>query len=169
MKIIQAMRKIKQLEDKASLYRERIAVYSQDLDIETPVYGEGQRDKVSSWLQGHEDLMREIESLKASIQRTNSSTPITIRIRDVEVTKTITEWIVRRAVTSKLNRQAWSSLGAKKLVDGSMQTSSGEHRNVSVRRYYDPEERDRKVSLFTQEPTLIDGELEVANAITDII
>jgi hypothetical protein len=168
MKIIEAMKKVKELEEKARDLREKIQKFCVYLSFETPTY-ENQKEKVEGWLQAHSDVVKEISRLRAAIQKTNVSTEVTIQLGEAAVTKTITEWIYRRAQGALLEKKAWSVLTDRDLKEGVVTNTSGEQVNVKLIRCYDPNERDKRKELYTSEPHIIDGRLEVINAITDLI
>ena len=174
MKIIEAMKRVKQLKEKADDLRNKIAACSADYDFETPAYPD-QREQVRQWLQAHSDVVKEILHLTVSIQRTNLSTNVTIDLGGKSITKTIAEWIHRRGMgkgmfgLAKLELEAWSKLTDKNLKEGTVKQSSGELREVKLRRYYEPKERDKMLDLYRTEPHIIDSTLEVVNAVTDLI
>ena len=76
MKLIEAMKQIKDLQRKAEDLRKKIAVHCVDMSYETAVYPD-QRAQVGSWLQAHGDIVKEILRLRVAIQRTNLATPVT--------------------------------------------------------------------------------------------
>lgn len=163
------MKKLKDLAIKAEDLRKKVANCSADLNIETSQYPD-QRRQVSEWIQGHSDLLKEILSLRVSIQRTNILTPVTIELGDKQVTKSIAEWIHRRRDLAKLDMEMWAKLTDKNLKEQNLQTvPGGPVTEVRVRRYYDPAERDNKVDLYRTEPSVIDATLEVVNAVTDLV
>lgn len=169
MKLIQAMKKLKDLNIKSEDIRKKIAQASADLSIETPVYPD-QKRQVSEWLQSHSDILKEILHLRISIQRTNIATMVSIELDGKHVSKTIAEWIHRRRDLAKLDMNAWQILTDRNLKEQNVQTSpGGPVTEVRVRRYYDPVERDRKVEMYRTEPSVIDATLEVVNATTDLI
>ena len=168
MKLIEAMKKIKDLQRKAEDLRKKVADCSADLDFETPQY-DNQREKVESWLQAHSDIVHEIERLRVAIQATNLATSVTIELNGKEITKTIAAWILRRQSLAALEEQMWGKLTDKGLKDGTVPQSDGTRKDIHVRRYYDPEKRDEKIDLFRSEPLLVDAKLEVINATTDLI
>ena len=173
MKIIEAMKQIKALTVKAEDLRTKIGQYCADLDFETPTYGttenNEQRAQISSWLQAHSDVLKEILRLRVAIQRTNLATSVTITLGDKNVTKTISEWIHRRRDLSAFELTAWSMLTDRKLKEGVTVTSAGGTREVRIRRYFTPAERDKNIDLYRTEPMTIDSTLEVINATTDLI
>jgi hypothetical protein len=170
MKIIEAMKKCKDMMRKAEDYRSKIALNAAHLSFETPTYGEKQREQIAEWVQGHEGLMQEILKLRVAIQRTNLATDVPIEINGKTVIKTIAEWIHRRRDLAKLDQQAWAALSDRNLQEGKAKNSQGgPDFDITVVRYYDPAQRDAKVELYRSEPMIIDGTLEVINAVTDLV
>lgn len=169
MKLIEAMKKIKDLQIKAEDLRKKCATFCADLSHETATYGAEQKTKIKEWLQGHSDLMKEILKLRIAIQKTNLVTNVTIELGGKQVTKSIAEWIHRRKDLAGLEKSIWDSLTDRGLREGVGTTSTGEKMDVKIRRYYDPSEKDNNVELFRSEPSTIDRTLEVINAVTDLI
>lgn len=169
MKLIQAMKKLKDLAIKAEDLRKKVGQHCADLSLETPLYPDT-RAKVSEWLQGHEDLLKEILRLRVAIQKTNIATNVAIELDGKQVTKSIAEWIHRRRDLAKLSMEAWMKLNDRGLKEQSVQTAqNGPVTEIKIRRYFDPAERDRRVELFRSEPSVIDATLEVVNATTDLM
>lgn len=168
MKIIEAMKKIKDLMKKVEDLSQKAGNHCADLDMETPLYPD-QKRQVSEWMQSIEDTLQEIARLKCGIQKTNITVPVTILLGDKQVTKVIAEWIHRRRDLAKLAQAAWSKLGDRSLREGNIQQSNGTPMIVKIRRYYDPVERDNKVALYRDEPSIIDANLEIVNAVTEVI
>ena len=168
MKLIEAMKQIKRLQEKASDLRDKVAKHSADLDFETPLYSD-QRKQVAECLQSHSDIVKEVLRLRIAIQRTNLATNVAIELGGKPVTKTIAEWIHRRRDLAKLEQDAWSKLTDRNLREGTVMQSTGQHKEVKIRRYFDPQERDNKLDLYRSEPSAIDATLEVTNAVTDLL
>jgi hypothetical protein len=170
MKIIEALKKIKDLRRKADDIKDKIQKHSADLDCETPAYPD-QRRQVAEWLQSHGDIIKEIAHLKTSIQRTNLATMVTIPLGDNHVKKCISEWIDRRKELAKLQEDVWRILTDKGLKETyqSQLTPNSPATMVKKRLYFDPAERDKNVELYRSEPSVIDSTLEITNAITDLI
>lgn len=171
MKLIEGMKKIKELQIKASDLREKVKQYCADLDFETPMYPD-QKRQVSEWMQAHSDILKEILGLRVNIQRTNIATPVGIEIGGKLVSKTIAEWIHRRRDLAKEELSMWQGLTDKNLKEGQFLpvTSPGVPATpVKLRRYYDPAERDQKIEIYRAEPSIIDRTLEVINATTDLL
>lgn len=168
MKIIEAMKKIKMLQEKAEDLRGKIGQHSADLDFETPLYAD-QRKQVGEWLQAHSDIMKEILKLRVAIQKTNLATSVTITLGGKDVVKTIAEWIHRRRDLAGFDLQAWQKLTDRGLREGTVQQSTGQLKEVKIRRYFEPVERDNKIEVYRTEPQVIDATLEVTNAITDLM
>lgn len=171
MKIIEAMKKIKDLQEKANDIRIKVATYCADLDHETPTYGsvEDQQKQIESWLKMHSDVIAEILHLRTMIQKTNVATTVAVELGGKRVEKTIAEWIHRRRDLAKLEQDIWSKLTDKGLREGFMNTTSNAQVPVKIRRYYSPAKRDEMVTLFKSEPMSIDSTMEVVNATTDLI
>ena len=169
MKIIEAMKKQKELMVKAEDLRKKIGTYCADNSHETATYGAEQKTKIKEWLQGHSDVLKEILKLRIAIQRTNLQTDVTIELGGKQVTKCIAEWIHRRKELAGLELQSWQVLTDRNLKEGAIKSSTGEITQVTIRRYYDPSERDQSVELFRTEPGVIDRTLEVTNAITEVL
>lgn len=178
MKIIEALKQIKDLQRKAEDIRNKIGVSCADLSIETPAYGENQKEQVRQWLQAHSDIIKEILRLRFAVMGTNVVTSVTIELGGKQVTKTIAEWLLRRGgknregSLSALELAAWSKLTDRGLKgkEGAIPSSTGgESQPVKVRYYFDPAERDVKKDELQSEPSLIDGRLEVVNAVTDLV
>jgi hypothetical protein len=174
MKIIEAMKKIKHLQEKCADLRTKVGQFCADLDFETPTYPD-QKGQIAEWLQAHQDTLQEIARLRIAILRTNLATSVTIDLGGRQVTKTIAEWIHRRGDSKKKDGLAhqdfamWATLGDRGLKEGMMATTAGGSKEVKIRRHYDPKMRDERMAVYKSEPTIIDGHLEVVNAVTDIL
>lgn len=169
MKLIEAMKKLKDLGVKAADLQTKVGNTCANLDIETPVYADP-KGQVAEWIQAHSDILKEMLKLRVSIQRTNINTPVTIELGGVQVTKSIAEWIHRRRDLANLDMQMWSKLGDRGLREGMINQSTGaEARQVKIVRHFDPKERDIKIDLYRSEPSKIDATLEVVNAVTDLL
>ncbi len=167
MKIIEALKLVKDLYRKADDLKAMIGKYCADVDYETPVYAD-QKAQVSSWMQAHGDVVKLINLLQYRIQKTNIQTLVTIELEGKQVTKSIAEWILRRKKLCDLETNCWKALTDRNLKEGHIPTSTG-HQAVKIRRYYEPTLRDQKLASLTQEPSLIDGRLEIINATTDLL
>lgn len=124
---------------------------------------------MKEFLQGHFDLMKEYASLAIKIQRTNLKTMVTIELGGEKVTRSVAEWVIRRRELSTLDFEAWSGLSDRGLKDSREKQSNGEFIDKKVVRFYDQSERDNKVELYRSEAHIIDGQLEVINAVTDLV
>ncbi len=169
MKIIEAMKKIKELQEKADDYRKKVYNHHADLSHETPVYGAEQQKQVREWIQGHSDILKEILRLRVAIQKTNIVTHVDIELGGKVVGKTIAEWIHRRRDLSEMDLKMWSMLNDKGLKEGVLKTTAGDSIPITIRRYYSPVERDSFMELYRSEPNVIDRTLEVVNAVTDVL
>lgn len=170
MKIIQALKSVKEHQVKADDLRKKIAQHAAYMSVETPVYPD-QKDQISKWLQGHEDITREIAVLSFRIAKTNVQTVVPIKIGEKVLSKSITEWIIRRRLLAELDQKAWLSLSDRGLQKEALipSSSGGEPTKVTIVRCFDPVLRDEKVALYKSEPGLIDVTMETVNAITDLL
>jgi len=169
VKLIQAMKKLKDLNLKAEDLRKKVQAHSADLNVETPAY-EDQKNQVASWVQGHSDILAEILDLRVAIQRTNLATLVTIELGGRQVTKSIAAWIHRRRDLAKTDMSMFSMLTDRGLKEQNFQTAgSPVVTEIRIRRYYDPAERDSKLELYRSEPSVIDATLEVTNATTELL
>ena len=162
------MKEIKRLEEKCDDLGLKVKTYCADMDFETPTYPD-QKSQVSGWIQSVHDSYKECERLRLAIQKTNLETKVTIDMAGQKVEKSIAAWIMRRRVYAQREMNLWNCLTDKGLREGTIQTSTNEKKEVRIRRYYDPKVRDAKVAEYRDEPNMIDRNLEVVNAVTDLI
>lgn len=168
MKIIEAMKKVKENKLKITDLKVMINANCAHLSFETPLY-EDAKGKVQSWAQSCEDLSKENIKLLMAIARTNLVTDATIDIGGVEVTKTLAEWIWRRREYAASDLAVYSQMSDRGLREGTQQSSTGVAVEVKIIRKYDVEVRDKKIAAYKSEPKLIDSKMEVINAVTDLI
>lgn len=168
MKLIEAMKKVKDLLRKADDIRGKVAANSATLDFETPMYGERQADQIAGWIQSHSDILKEILRLRIAIQRTNLETQVAVTFGTSYISKSLAEWVHRRRDLANLERDAWAKLTDRGLKEGRFNESTGQVREVKIKRYFSPEVRDEQVEYFRSEPSTIDATLEVVNAVTDL-
>lgn len=169
MKLIQAMKQLKDLAIKAEDLRGKVGQFCADLNIETPTYPD-QKRQVAEWIQSHSDLLKEILRLRVAIQRTNLATPVTIELEGKQVAKSIAEWIHRRRDLAKLEMDVWAKLTDRGLKEQNVQTApGGAVTEIRIRRYYEPAMKDAKLAVYRSEPSVIDSMLEVINATTELV
>lgn len=168
MKIIEAMKRMKHLHEKCADLRTKVGQYCADADFETPTY-ENQAAQITEWIQSHADTIQEIARLRVAISRTNLATPVTIELSGHQVTKSISEWIHRRKDLAKLDLEMWSKLTDRNIKEGFIPTTAGGTKEVKIRRYYEPKMKDAAMGSYKSEPSVIDGHLEVVNAVTDLL
>ena len=169
MKIIEAMKLIKELQRKAEDLRGKVAQNCANLDFETPLYDDPP-EQVRQWIQAHSDIVQKILELRVSIQHTNIVTFVTIEIGGKSVTKSIAEWIHRRRDLAALDAGMWGQLGDRGLKEQRVQTvKDGPVTEIKIKRHFDPLQRDRMLELYRAEPGIIDRNLEVVNATTELI
>lgn len=168
MKLIEALKELKRLQIKLTDLTSKVHTYCADYDYETPAY-ENQSNQIREWVQGYEDTCKRILELRIALQKTNLVTMVTIELGGRQVTKSIAEWVHRRRDLAKLQMGIWSALGDRNLKEGTIKTSTGESREVKIRRYYSPRDKDEHMSALRDEPSLVDATLEVVNAVTDLV
>lgn len=168
MKLIEAMKEVKRLEEKIVDLKDKVGRYSADLDYETPTY-ENQAEKIKEWLQSAHDSLKEALRLRIAIQNTNLAIKVPIEIGKNKVEHTIAEWILRRRLYAKSELDIWGAVSTRNLREGSATNSAGERVTVKVRMYFNPQERDEKIEEYRSEPNIIDRNLEIVNATTDLV
>ena len=171
MKIIEGMKKIKDLQRKADDLQRKVKENCALLSFETPPYGKDQQLQVAKWSQAHGDILQEILDIRLRIQSTNLCTPVTINIGEQHVTKSIAAWIHRRRDLANKQCEMYMSLTDRGLKEGALPSSTkdGESKEVKIVRFFDPASRDKMIDIYRSEPSLIDATLEVVNATTDLI
>jgi hypothetical protein len=169
MKLIEALKQVKEIQRKVTETTAKIAAHSADMDHETPTYPD-QRAQVSAWIQSVSDLLKEILKLRIGIQKTNLATKVKIKLGDNFVEKSIAEWIHRRKDLAGIEENARKALTDRSLKESfQIDQTNGQKLTLKLRRYYDPREKDKNVELFRGEPSIIDATLETVNAVTDIV
>lgn len=171
MKVIQAMKQVKANKDQIADLQAKIAQHCANLSFETPVYGSETPKKIAGWIQSCRDLSRDNIKLLTAIARTNLETMVTINLGGKDVTKTIAEWVWRRREYAKLDGDIFRRLTDRGLKEGQLPSSvpGGAAIEAKIVRHYDPEQRDIMLAMYQSEPSKIDAELEVINAITDLV
>ena len=177
MKIIEGMDRIKQNIKEIDDLKKKIAQYCVRYSHEGFTYkdeagNDSTRAKIAEWLQGANQLALDNVNLQMRIQKTNISTMVTIKIGDNVITKSISEWILRKRKYATLDLEIWKSLDDRNMRDGFMPTSSGEKVKTEVVRYYDPTLKDKRVKEYSLEAMkggLIDTHLAIASATTDLV
>ena len=170
MKIIEAMKMLKQHAVKVSDLQDKIAQHCALLDTETPMYGENQAAQIAEWLQSVRDTVQEIARLRVAIQHTNMVTNVTIELGGQQVTKTIAEWIHWRRELATMMMHTVMKLSNRGLREGTVKSpTTGELTLVKIRYFFDPRKRDEAIELWRSEPSKIDSTLEIVNAVTNLM
>lgn len=168
MKIIEAMKKVKQNKEKITDLQGKVANHCANMSFETPMYGTETANKIKEWLQSCQDLTQDNIKLLCAIQKTNLQTSVSIELGGKQVTKTISEWVWRRREYAKLDLQTFQKLTDRGLKEGAANTSTGVPLELKILRHYDPKQRDEAMAMYQAEPHMIDAALEVVNAVTDL-
>jgi hypothetical protein len=168
MKIIEALKGIKDLQRKAEDLKDKVKKNCSHLSNEKPVYV-NQKQQIDSWIQAYNDVVKEILKLQVAIQKTNLDTQVTITLNDTNVTKSIAEWIHRRRSLAGLQEAIYRNLTDRGLREGTIKQSNDERIDVHIVRYFDPAERDKNIDIYSNEPHVIDAKLEIVNATTDLV
>jgi hypothetical protein len=168
MKIIEAMKKIKANKEKIADLQNKIGLTCSNLSFETPVYGNDTSAKIKDWLQSCQDLSRDNVNLLCRIAKTNLAVNVTIEIGGKKVEKSIAEWVWRRREYAGIDKNTFSKLGDRGLREGIINSSTGPMESKIVR-HFDPIVRDEMIAIYHAEPYMIDGALEVINAVTELL
>ena len=168
MKLIQAMKQVKQNKEKIADLQNKVSQYCANLSVETPLYGSETKTKINEWLQSCTDLTQDNIKLLCAIAKTNLATEVTIEIGGKQVTKTIAEWVWRRREYAAIDLATYSKITDRGLKEGAAQTSPGVMTELKLIRHYDPVVRDERLAMYRSEPHLIDAALEVVNAVTEL-
>jgi hypothetical protein len=167
MKIIEGLKKVKDLErkvgDLAGKVKENAAISS----LDTEKYA-NQGQQVREWLDTIRDTIHEISRLRCAIQTTNLAVKVDIELEGKQVNKTIAAWIHRRRDLAKMECGSWAALTDRGIKEGMVNSPTGQPIQLSIKRFYDPAERDKRIEALTQEVSLIDARLEIVNAVTDL-
>lgn len=168
MKIIEALKKIKELYKKAEDIRGKVSKYCVKMSFEQDRY-ENQGEQVKSWIQAHRDIILEIESLRERVAKTNLQTEVTIEVGHNKITKSIHSWISRRRDLVGLEMTCWQQLDDKGMNDQKIRLTNGDVQEITVVRFFDYKDKDAKLNDLREELSQIDGKLEIVNATTDIL
>ena len=168
MKLIEALKKLKDFSRKFNDLRDKIATYCAVSSVATPAYPD-QGNQVNRWMQSCRDIIKEMLRIRLAIQKTNLATDVTVVIDGKSITQSIAAWIHRRRDLSQAERSIYEVLTDKGIKEGPVTSPSGEKIDIKLIRYYDVAYKDEQMEILAEEPSLIDGRLEIANAITDLI
>ena len=145
------------------------------LSHETPMY-EDQKATVAGWVQSYRGTVKRIKRLSLAIQKTNVETMVTIDLGGKQVTQTIYEWMQRRGAGKRkdgglatLEAAGLSCLTDRGLRPIHVADTQGREKEITVVLCFKPEERDKELDLLRSEPSIVDAQLEVVNATTDLV
>jgi hypothetical protein len=171
--LIEALKKrkflVKKAEDYIKLVRDNCAIPS----TEKPKFGteDEQRIQIQAWIQGHSDILKEISKLNIAIQKTNLDTNLTIQLQGKAVTKCLSEWILRARELSSLEMRMWDCITDRSIKETLIPGPTRESQPIEVKiiRFYDPKLREVQRMALLEEPSIVTGSLEIANATTTLI
>lgn len=171
MKLIEGLKELKRLDKKLNDLRDKVSTHCSHSSLKDPEYGDTQKQKVDEWVQSYHDTVQRMLEIRTAIQRTNLQTEVTIELGEKQVTKSIAEWIYRRRELAHRDQQLYRVMNDNGVQQGRIRigNSDNDFKEVTVKRYYDPEHRDKMLALYSDEPSLIDAKLEIVNAVTDIV
>lgn len=168
MKLIEALKQTKDLVRKADDIKRLVKDHCATSTLETAKYTD-QAKQVSEWMQAYGDILKEILRLRIAIQKTNLETDVAIEIDGKNITKSIAAWIHRRRDLANSELQIWQILSDRGIHEGIAKGPTGDPVDIKINRFYNPAEKVRKMEVYASEPSIIDGRLEVVNAITDLL
>jgi len=129
-----------------------------------------QKRQVSAWLQGSEDIVKEISNITYRIHKTNINTEVTIVLGANTVTKSIAEWLYRVNKLASEEKATWEALNVRDIgaQNNFRLTGSTQEFKVKRRLYFEPALRDKKIEAYSSEISEIHAKLEIVNATTDL-
>ena len=131
MKLIEALKKVKDLQRKASDLRVLVKDHCALSSFETQKYP-NQKKQVTEWMQAHSDVLKEILRLRIAIQKTNLETEVVIEIGNKQVTKSIAAWIHRRRDLANEELQMWNQLTDRGIKEGVAKGPTGDPIEIKV-------------------------------------
>lgn len=168
MKLIEALKEVKLIDKKIGDLVEKIRQNSVRRSIETSPY-QDPVETIKSWTQSGVDLVHRRDKLLAAIFATNASTVVEIKIGGSVLKKTITEWLLRRNNGVGLEERLFKSLTDRGLKEEVLKQTDGSMMEIKILRHFNAEERDQRLAILMEEPSLIDSALEIVNATTEIV
>lgn len=93
---------------------------------------------------------------------------MSVRIRLISHVVYRSHWNLGRDLATD-EAKMWRGLTDKNLKEGTMKQSNDQPVEVKIIRCYEPEERDQRIYSLESEPSIIDGKLEIVNAVTDLM
>lgn len=163
MKIIEAMKRVKQNEEKINALQARINAASVSANgLETS-------KRIEKWMQSCNELRQENVKLLCAIHKTNAATKVPIEIGGRIITKSIVEWLWRRRRYTGTDSATWSRMTDRAWKESNGRSSPEERSPIRIDRYYDPMQSTGIMAVYRSEPHLIDAALEGINATTELI
>ena len=169
MMLIEGMKRLKVIEKRMQSNMHDITRYSSGIDTEKEAFGSeaGQKKEVSGLIQSNTDLMEEYMKLKLRVDHTNLQTVVNLEGTD----RCLTEWLILKRKMARMMEYTFEALneqtGSMKLRE-TMRITNTEKQPV-LRRYYDEEEKNKKLRVWQDTYNAIDSRLEVINATTPLL
>jgi len=170
MKIIEALKKFKNMEIKLTDLRSKVKNNVAMMDYQTSPYQDPKK-QLQSWIDCYTDTLEEFSRLQIAINKTNLVTDVSIELRPGKpVKKSCAEWILRRRKLNHIELNLWNQVNDNlKDIPVKDESQEGKIRIARVVRFYDVEARDEKLIELNEECINIDAALEMVNAVTDLI
>lgn len=166
MKLIEAMKELKLIIKKMESNNEQVVKLSSILSNEKPLVGssiEDQKKEVNALIQSNEDLFDNYLKLKLAIEKTNTTTSVTIN----DKTLTITEWLTFRRNASEASRIYL--LVNTSAAQGRLSRINNSDKTIEVLPCFDEKIINTKKMEMIDILGKIDWTLEVVNATTDLV
>lgn len=166
MKLIEAMKELKLIIKKMESNNEQVVKLSSLLSNEKPLVGssiEDQKKEVNALIQSNEDLFDNYLKLKLLIEKTNTTTSVTIN----DKTLTITEWLTFRRNASDASRIYL--LVNTSAAQGRLSRINNWDKTIEVLPCFDEKIINTKKMEMIDILGKIDWTLEVVNATTDLV
>lgn len=164
MKIIEALKEIKKIQDKIGRNNKSIELYSSKLSNQKPHFEseEVQRQEIQSLIQSNMDLVTRFLELKRLVDQANLNTIVNINNKEYTILDLLN--LKRTAISFILN--TYRSLNDSNVRNNMRYIKDDDISQID--RLYDEKEKNEKLAEWQELYDQIDSRLEVVNATTDI-
>ncbi|MFW6219563.1 MAG: hypothetical protein ACOC33_01840 [bacterium] len=165
MKLIEGLKKLRNIEKKIKKNCEYITEYSSKLSNEKPEFDSDNEQKIEieQLLQSNKDLSELYLNLKKKIDKTNIMTECTIN----DETRSLHEFLTIQRKIGNLLIKTYNSLNEHK-AQSKLTIYRGVDK-ISIDRLYSEKMKNEKIRYYSDLIDEINSSLEVINATTDII